>query len=421
MPAGIPTGQSGATDQPAFFSNTGEIAFKPSVRIYCGSEVGGSAEVPNTSTNTVTKQGVITTSYIPTNGVVDSPHATESQHPDPKSLTIAENAKRLAKMCVQARTQMTPDAEPHTSTRYGSPYESRLSAVREHEFEPAAPAAPAFERLVQQFVREGQPAFNKWRAMDPKRKLQSKAASRAMYEQIRTANLWDRMFGRATPTQDCENLKKLQDRAIDHDAKVQHAKVEQIKHDRHAQNAQKNCSLPQNAYSPPPPHHQYNTSYAHHDPHTHRRVTPSGDGFTHHFVGAKNVQDWNVEDRLQNLETHVGEISTGVLQNNKELERKFKHVDTHIAASKQMGTAILANNKTIATKFKHVNEVQAAQAETLGAHDQGLRNHHDTLQRMGSDLRMQGPAPTQGAVTLAPSAPQKKLSINELNAMACNF
>jgi hypothetical protein len=180
----------------------------------------------------------------------------------------------------------------------------------------------------------------------------------------------------------CERNKKLQKEMIINDADRQLAEVKKRKDERLAQNAATICPHHHQHHAMPPyaqqphPHAQH---FQHFHPQQHQ---------TYSLVGAQNMNS-----RIQSLETHVEEISTGLLQNKKELERKFKHVDI----------------------------LQASHADTLGAHDQGLRNHHDTLQRMGSDLRMQRPATTQGAVTLAPSAPQKQLSINELNAMACNF
>lgn len=191
MPAAMPSSHSVATDQPAFFSNTGEIAFKPSVRIYCGSEVrsaaGPAAESDTTAQNTTVlhDRGAIETGY----------HAIASEK---LGLTVEENAKLLAKMCIKARAPTTPDAKLDARQRYGSPYKSRLTRLAVHEEEELGnfdTAAPGFERLVQEYLHEGKPEFEQWMELNPRRKLQSYADSRGMYEQIRTCGIKDWLFG----------------------------------------------------------------------------------------------------------------------------------------------------------------------------------------------------------------------------------
>lgn len=389
MPAAMPSSHSVATDEPAFFSNTGEIAFKPSVRIYCGSEVRSAAspaadfDAADAANKTVLHdKGAIETGY----------HAIAGEK---LGLTVEENAKLLAKMCIKARAPTTPDANLDARQRYGSPYKSRLTRLSMHEEDGLCDfdtAAPVFERLVQEYLHEGEPEFEQWMELNPKRKLQSYADAREMYEQIQTGIRapWNWNWFHSDPPI-VKRAKEAQARS-DMIKKTKHKAVDLI----HDKETEQGINRAEQAYQDMT---QRQNSHAH--------------------------------ARLDGLESHTNEIATGLKQNHRVLQAKFAQIDAkldanlasteHVEQIEDMGEAMMQNNATIQDKFKQIDERMDAHAHMLDTHEQGLLTHHGDLERMGSDLRMQAPAMTQGAVTLAASAPQKRLGINELNAMACKF
>lgn len=138
----------------------------------------------------------------------------------------------------------------------------------------------------------------------------------------------------------------------------------------------------------------------------------------------KKKKDLNEKShfRLHALEEHTAQIASGLRQNHVVLRSKFTEVDDklkqHDAVAKEiehMSVAMLENNNTIQNKFAEMQTRLDANQEQLTAHEKGLLHHHNTLERMGSDLR----AHTQSAIL--PLEPQKQLSISQLNRLANNY
>ena len=441
---------SAPSDTP-FFSNVGEISFKPSVRIYSGTDADipmYTAAAPTLDTSTASTTSTRSTRTSVPDGVLETSYQVVG-HKDTHlnaDISVDENARRLAAMCVQSR------APSEGRARHAARYASRLGSVSEHAYQPEDldTAANGFDYLVQEFIHAGEPEFEEWMELNPRRKLQPYAEAREMYNVIQTNGYKDRVkrvwykttgqdeklkhykrdYARSQIVKDAakkynqeqirirkQKRQEASDRADEEQMAEENEKLENAARGYHGEST----------YKPVKNHDETKPlAVENGDDETKPLAVENGD----HRPGkglqlledppsaddrAIKVSPYELhEPCLLDLHAHTQEMSAALLHNNDQLSRKFGAIDAQLRESEKMGEAMHTNNALIKREFEKINT-------KLDVQDQGLRTHHKALAAMRSDLNAQRPSAALTAGGVSPAAPVSRLDINQLNRMARNF
>ena len=440
---------SAPSDTP-FFSNVGEISFKPSVRIYSGTDADipmYTAAAPTLDTSTASTTSTRSTRTSVPDGVLETSYQAVG-HKDTHlnaDISVDENARRLAAMCVQSR------APSEGRARHAARYASRLGSVSEHAYQPEDldTAANGFDYLVQEFIHAGEPEFEEWMELNPRRKLQPYAEAREMYNVIRTDLAtwakkrhaeWDawreggnkglrehkvKIKAQRDAAKNAENRQRQWQEHLEKggNAAAEETKRAMTENGKRIEDAARDAGrleaekiYGKQRYGPVEDHKDTKKlSLENGDVRPVKDLEEIPDEHRNKLTRSKTLAPFKIDEPcLLDLHAHTQEMSAALLHNNDQLSRKFGAIDAQLRESEKMGEAMHTNNALIKQEFEKINT-------KLDVQDQGLRTHHKALAAMRSDLKAQRPSAALTAGGVSPAAPVSRLDINQLNRMARNF
>lgn len=186
------------TKQP-YFSNAGQIDFRPGVKIGhspADESVPTANEVPtqNGSSEAGSIQyaingGKITATLTPSDSV-KTVEVNTGVHDEVQSLTVAENSKRLARMICNKQAESNLD--PYDNMRTGS-FRS-MNKYANDDYAPRKYASKLttqqntnekFDSLVKEFISKGKPDFDSWLGLNESRENLSIKTAKNLYQQIK--------------------------------------------------------------------------------------------------------------------------------------------------------------------------------------------------------------------------------------------
>jgi len=165
------------SSQEPYFSNTGQIDFKVGVRTYnqyedtlnatnaTNSAPSKNTDEKHTTSFNLSSGAKIIASITPSHSGIHTEHQDDSH--DISHLTVAENAKRLARMICENENDARPTIR-HSTTR--------ASAMN---------GSSNFNKLVTEFKKNGNPDFQKWLDLNTKRQNLSVGEAQKVYADVK--------------------------------------------------------------------------------------------------------------------------------------------------------------------------------------------------------------------------------------------
>lgn len=175
------------SSQEPYFSNTGQIDFKVGVRTYnqyedtlnatnaTNSAPSKNTDEKHTTSFNLSSGAKIVASITPSHSGIHTEHQDDSH--DISHLTVAENAKRLARMICENENDARPTPfNAHNAHTKGGRSTTLASAMNN---------SSDFKKLVTEFKKNGNPDFQTWLNLNTKRQQLSVGDAQKVYADVK--------------------------------------------------------------------------------------------------------------------------------------------------------------------------------------------------------------------------------------------
>jgi|TARA_B100001094_G_C18156977_1_gene787039 hypothetical protein len=194
-------GVSNIQTQQPYFSNTGQIEFKPGVRIEQSFSSSNTSNVVNnendpmgsSSISYAINGGKITATLKPSNtnlenvtsDSIEDKNMLDGKHNEVQTLSVAENSRRLARMICNKQLESNFDSCDNMPVRSLKSMNKYASKKYASNFNTETDIETKFNLLVKEFISNSNPDYETWIGLNPDREDLPIKASKNLYKEIK--------------------------------------------------------------------------------------------------------------------------------------------------------------------------------------------------------------------------------------------